>query len=100
LALDGGVSGQLQAPAALPQRKEFWYSLNRSLVGPQSFSGSFGEQKNLLTQERQMLNGINIDTALHSNMSHVVIFKNIADEKKSNLLLSVFRKYIQRLKVC
>jgi len=29
-------------------------------------------------------------------MSCVGIFKNIADEKKNNLILSVFRKYVQR----
>ena len=62
-------------PGRFTPRKELWYPLNRNLVGPQSFSGSFGEQKNLLTQDRQMLNGINIDTVLHSNMSHVGIFK-------------------------
>jgi hypothetical protein len=65
-------------PGCFTPRKESWYPLNRSLVGPQSCSGSFGEQKYLLTQYMQVLNGINIDTVLHSNMSHVGIFKNIA----------------------
>jgi hypothetical protein len=33
------VSGQLQAPAALPQGKSPWYPLDRRLGGPQSRSG-------------------------------------------------------------
>jgi hypothetical protein len=33
------VSGQLHAPAALPQEKGPWYSLDRRLGGPQSRSG-------------------------------------------------------------
>jgi hypothetical protein len=33
------VSGQLHAPAALPQGKSPWYPLNRRLGGPQSRSG-------------------------------------------------------------
>jgi hypothetical protein len=67
LALDlGGVSGKLQAPATLaPGKNSGRYPLNRSLFGPQSCSRSFGEHKNLLTQDRQMLNGINIDTCRH-----------------------------------
>jgi len=40
------VSGQLYAPAALPQRKRPFHSLDRSLVGPQSRFGRGGEQKN------------------------------------------------------
>jgi hypothetical protein len=31
---------------------------------------TFGEQKNLFTQDMQILNGINIDRVLHSNISH------------------------------
>jgi hypothetical protein len=46
-ALDG-VSGQLEAPAALPPGKELHCPLNRRLGGPQSRSGRFGEAKNLL----------------------------------------------------
>jgi hypothetical protein len=41
-----GVSGQLHAPAALPQGKSPWYPLDRSLGGPQSRSGRGGEKKN------------------------------------------------------
>jgi len=40
------VSGQLQAPAALPQGKSPWYPLNRRLGGTQSRSGHGGEEKN------------------------------------------------------
>jgi hypothetical protein len=40
------VSGQLQAPAALPQGKSPWYPLDRRLGGPQSRSGRGGEEKN------------------------------------------------------
>jgi hypothetical protein len=40
------VSGQLHAPAALPQRKSPSYSLDRRLGGPQSRSGHGGEEKN------------------------------------------------------
>jgi hypothetical protein len=39
------VSGQLHAPAALPQRKSSWYPLDRNLGGPQSRSGRGGEEK-------------------------------------------------------
>jgi hypothetical protein len=41
-----GMSGQLHAPAALPQRKEPRYPLDRGLGGPQSRSGRSGEEKN------------------------------------------------------
>jgi hypothetical protein len=40
------VSGQLHAPAALPQGKSPWYPLDRRLGGPQSRSGRGGEEKN------------------------------------------------------
>jgi hypothetical protein len=40
------VSGQLHAPAALPQGKSPWYPLDRKLGGPQSWSGHNGEEKN------------------------------------------------------
>jgi hypothetical protein len=40
------VSGQLHAPAALPQEKSPWYSLDRRLGGAQSRSGRGGEEKN------------------------------------------------------
>jgi hypothetical protein len=40
------VSGQLHAPAALPQGKSPWYPLNRRLGGSQSRSGRGGEEKN------------------------------------------------------
>jgi hypothetical protein len=40
------VSGQLHAPAALPQGKGPWYPLDRGLDGPQSRSGRGGEEKN------------------------------------------------------
>jgi hypothetical protein len=40
------VSGQLHAPAALPQGKSPWYTLDRRLGGPQSRSGLGGEEKN------------------------------------------------------
>jgi hypothetical protein len=39
------VSGQLHAPAALPQGKSPWYPLYRRLGGPQIRSGR-GEEKN------------------------------------------------------
>jgi hypothetical protein len=42
------VSGQLHAPAALPPGKSPWYPLDRRLGGPQSHSGSGGEEKNSL----------------------------------------------------
>jgi hypothetical protein len=40
------VSGQLRAPAALPQGKNPWYPSDRRLGGPQSRSGRRGEEKN------------------------------------------------------
>jgi hypothetical protein len=40
------VSGQLYAPAALPQGKSPWYPLDRRLGGPQSRYGRGGEEKN------------------------------------------------------
>jgi hypothetical protein len=40
------VSGQLQAPAALPPGKDPLVSLDRRLGGPQSRSGRGGEEKN------------------------------------------------------
>jgi len=40
------VSGQLNAPAALPQANSPWYPLDRRLGGPQSHSGRGGEKKN------------------------------------------------------
>jgi hypothetical protein len=40
------VSGQLHAPALYPQGKKPWYQLDRRLGGPQSQSGSSGEEKN------------------------------------------------------
>jgi hypothetical protein len=40
------VSGQLQAPAALPPEKEPLLPLDRRLGGPQSRSGRGGEEKN------------------------------------------------------
>jgi hypothetical protein len=39
------VSGQLQAPAALPQGKGPWYPLYRRPGGPQSHSGHSGDEK-------------------------------------------------------
>jgi hypothetical protein len=39
------VSGQLYAPAALPQRNSAWYPLDSRLGGPQSRSGRGGEEK-------------------------------------------------------
>jgi hypothetical protein len=42
------LSGQLQAPFALPPRKEHLYSLDRKLGGHQSRSGC-GEEKTFLT---------------------------------------------------
>jgi hypothetical protein len=43
------VSGQLHAPAALPQGKSPWYSLDRRLGGPQNRSGRDGEERNSQT---------------------------------------------------
>jgi hypothetical protein len=40
------VSGQLHAPAALPQGKSPRYPLDRRLDGPQNRSGRGGEEKN------------------------------------------------------
>jgi len=40
------VSGQLHAPATLPQGKSSWYPLDRRLGGPQNRSGSGGKEKN------------------------------------------------------
>jgi hypothetical protein len=40
------VSGQLHAPAALPQGKSPYYPLERRLGGPQSRSGLSDEEKN------------------------------------------------------
>jgi hypothetical protein len=40
------VSGQFHAPAALSQGKSPWYPPDRSLGGPQSWSGRGGEEKN------------------------------------------------------
>jgi hypothetical protein len=40
------MSGQLHAPAALPQGKSPRYSLDKRLDGPQSHSGRGGEEKN------------------------------------------------------
>jgi hypothetical protein len=40
------VSGQLHAPAALPQGKSPWYPLDRKLGGPHSRSAYGGEKKN------------------------------------------------------
>jgi hypothetical protein len=40
------VSGELHAPAALPQGKNPWYPLDRRLGGPQSRSGRGGLEKN------------------------------------------------------
>jgi hypothetical protein len=40
------VSGQLHAPAALPQGESPRYPLNRRLGGPQSRFGRGGEEKN------------------------------------------------------
>jgi hypothetical protein len=40
------VSGQLHAPAALPQEKSPWYQLDRRLGGPQTRSGRGGEEIN------------------------------------------------------
>jgi hypothetical protein len=39
------VSGQLHAPAALPQGKSPWYPLDKRLGGPQSRSGLGGVEK-------------------------------------------------------
>jgi hypothetical protein len=41
------VSGQLHAPAALPQGNHPRYPLDRRLSGSQSLSGRFGEETNL-----------------------------------------------------
>jgi hypothetical protein len=43
------VSGQLHAPAALPQGKSPWYSLDKRMGGPQSSSERGGEEKNSQT---------------------------------------------------
>ena len=43
-----GGGGQLRALALLPPGKEPWYPLNRRLGGPQSWSGSYREQKHFL----------------------------------------------------
>jgi hypothetical protein len=40
------VSGQIHAPAALPQVKSPWYLLDRRLCGPRSRSGRGGEEIN------------------------------------------------------
>jgi hypothetical protein len=40
------VSGQLHAPAALPQEKSPWYPLDMRLGEPQSHSERGGEEKN------------------------------------------------------
>jgi hypothetical protein len=40
------VSGELHAPAALPQGKSSLYPLDRGLGGPQRLSGRGGEEKN------------------------------------------------------
>jgi hypothetical protein len=40
------VSGQLHAPAALPQQKRSWKPLDRRVGGPQSRSRRGGEEKN------------------------------------------------------
>jgi hypothetical protein len=48
------VSGQLYAPAALPQEKNPWYPLGRRLGGPQSRSGRGGEEK--ISQPRRESN--------------------------------------------
>jgi hypothetical protein len=45
------VSGQLDAPAALPPSKEPRYPLDRSLGGPQSRAGYSGEDRNLALVE-------------------------------------------------
>jgi hypothetical protein len=64
LALDG-VSGQRQAPAALyPRRKDPWYTLDRRMGGPQSWSGHRGQRKNLLP-----LPGIEPDISRSSSLS-------------------------------
>jgi hypothetical protein len=43
------VSGQLDAPAALPPDKELWYPLNRWLTQPHSRFGCFEQERNLLS---------------------------------------------------
>jgi hypothetical protein len=40
------ASGQLHAPAGLPQVKSSWYPLDRRLGRPQNHSGRGGEDKN------------------------------------------------------
>jgi hypothetical protein len=40
------VSDQLHAPAAFPQGKSPWYTINRRLSGTQSRYGRGGEEKN------------------------------------------------------
>jgi hypothetical protein len=48
LILNLGNYTQLHALAALPSGKKSQYSFSRWLGGPQSRSGCFGEEKNLL----------------------------------------------------
>jgi hypothetical protein len=47
------VSGQLHAPAALPQGKSPCCPLDRRLGGPQSRSGRGGEEKNIFYSCRE-----------------------------------------------
>jgi hypothetical protein len=42
------MSGQLHSQTTLQQEKKLQYPLYRKLSGPQSQSGRFGEEKNLL----------------------------------------------------
>jgi hypothetical protein len=42
------VNGEHHSPAALLPGKNLHYPLNRRLVGPQSHSGRFGEEMNLM----------------------------------------------------
>jgi len=42
------VSGQLHTSTTLPPEKEPWYPLNSRMGVPQSLSGRFEEEKNLL----------------------------------------------------
>jgi hypothetical protein len=58
------VSGQLHAPAALPQGKSPRYPLDRRLGGPQSRSGRGGEEKN--SQPPQGIELQNPDRPAHS----------------------------------
>jgi len=57
------VSGQLHAPAAVPHGKQPCYPMNRRLGKPQSWSGRFGENNNLLHQ-------LQIEA---SSLSHVIL---------------------------